>query len=89
MINPRLPNDQPSTPGTTSWQPSETAPTDCSIIEIRYTHDAEPWGFSCHRSPDGVFRDLEGNPLYRTPDEWREEQYEHRWLAFRPGEHHG
>lgn len=59
---------------TTGWQPIETAPRDCSIIEIRYTHGAEPWGFSCSRSPDGVFRDLEGNPLSRTPDEWREEQ---------------
>lgn len=57
---------------TREWLPANTAPTDCSIIDIRYLDD-EVWGFSCRRSPDGVFRDLEGNPLYRTPDEWRTE----------------
>ena len=57
----------------TTWRPAFSAPRDWSIIEIRYLDDDETW-FSCRRSPDGVFRDLEGNPLYRTPDEWRKEQ---------------
>src|ERR1700761_5565915 len=58
---------------TTGWQPAMTAPQDFSVIEIRYLDPSETWGFSCRRRTDGTFIDLEGNPIERTPDEWRVE----------------